>query len=77
MDRQFPLAVPHNQANQQGQEQDYQHGPEKGQLCWSRIKDGSGKGVVGREPWSLGPRHAVVDKGAEVAEGSRDSRVEV
>jgi hypothetical protein len=30
--------------------------------------------VVGKEPRSMGPKHAVDDKGAEVAEGNRDSR---
>jgi hypothetical protein len=52
-------------------------------LCWSRKKLGrSNKGVVGRKPRITaekscgGVRRTVEDKGAEVVEVSRDSRVE-
>jgi hypothetical protein len=39
------------------QEQDNQHGPEKGRLCWCRKRHGrSGKGVAGREPRSAGEK---------------------
>lgn len=44
------------------------------EFCWSRKKR---KGVLGREPTcQVSHRHAVGDEGTQVAEGSRDIRVE-